>query len=106
MYVVLYLCDIYFSWGEDQRQSIYNPGYQGGFYTSQPLSGQSAARMNVLPVPTYRFRNYFESRFGRIPQTNKPLSGALTPPASPKISEADDVLAAHNDGLRTIHHSF
>ena len=85
------------SWGEAQRQSIYSdPGYQDGFYTSQPASGLAAARMSALL--TYRSRDSFESRFGRKPQTNKPL----TPPASPKLllSKADEALAAHNDGLR------
>jgi homoserine O-acetyltransferase len=87
------------SWGEAQRQSIYSdPSYQDGFYTSQPASGLAAARMSALL--TYRSRDSFESRFGRKPQTNKPLSGTLTPPASPKSSEADEALAAHNDGLR------
>ena len=87
------------SWGEAQRQSIYSdPGYQDGFYTSQPASGLAAARMSALL--TYRSRDSFESRFGRKPQTNKLLSDALTPPASPKLSEADEALAAHNDGLR------
>ena len=87
------------SWGEAQRQSIYSdPGYQDGFYTSQPASGLAAARMSALL--TYRSRDSFESRFGRKPQTNKPLTGTLTPPASPKLSEANEALAAHNDGLR------
>ena len=87
------------SWGEAQRQSIYSdPDYQDGFYTSQPASGLAAARMSALL--TYRSRDSFENRFGRKPQTNQPLSGTLTPPASPKLSEADEALAAHNDGLR------
>ena len=85
--------------GEAQRQSIYSdPGYQDGFYTLQPAFGLAAARMSALL--TYRSRDSFESRFSRKPQTNKPLSDALTPPASPKLPEADETLAAHNDGLR------
>ena len=87
------------SWGEAQRQSIYSdPGYQDGFYTSQPASGLAAARMSALL--TYRSRDSFESRFGRKPQTNNLLNDTPTPPASPKPSEADEALAAHNDGLR------
>lgn len=87
------------SWGEAQRQSIYSdPGYQDGFYTSQPASGLAAARMSALL--TYRSRDSFESRFGRKPQLNQLLSGTLTPPASPKLSVADEALAVHNDGLR------
>lgn len=87
------------SWGEAQRQSIYSdPSYQDGFYSSQPASGLAAARMSALL--TYRSRDSFESRFGRKPQTNKPLTGTLTPPESPRLSEADEALAAHNDGLR------
>ena len=87
------------SWGEAQRQSIYSdPGYQDGFYTSQPASGLAAARMSALL--TYRSRDSFESRFGRKPQMNELLTGTLTPPASPKLSAADEALAVHNDGLR------
>ena len=87
------------SWGEVQRQSIYtNPGYQDGFYTSQPASGLAAAKMSALV--TYRSRDSFESRFGRKPQTNNLLNGTLAPPASQKLSETDEDLAAHNDGLR------
>jgi len=87
------------SWGEAQRQSIYSdPGYQDGFYTSQPASGLAAARMSALL--TYRSRDSFESRFGRKPQINQAPNGTLTPPASPKSSEADEALAVHNDGLR------
>lgn len=87
------------SWGEAQRQSIYSdPSYQNGFYTSQPASGLAAARMSALL--TYRSRDSFESRFGRKPQINPIPNGNLTPPASPKPSEADEALAAHNDGLR------
>ena len=89
------------SWGEAQRQSIYSdPNYQDGFYTSSspPTSGLAAARMSALL--TYRSRDSFESRFGRKPQIIKPLNGTLTPPLSPKPSEADEALAVHNDGLR------
>ena len=87
------------SWGEAQRQSIYSdPGYQNGFYTSQPASGLAAARMSALL--TYRSRDSFENRFGRKPQTSKIQNETLTPPESPKPSEADEALAAHNDGLR------
>ena len=87
------------SWGEAQRQSIYSdPSYQDGFYTSPPASGLAAARMSALL--TYRSRDSFESRFGRKPQINKSLNGTLTPSISPKLSDADEALAAHNDGLR------
>ncbi|KAF8880904.1 Alpha/Beta hydrolase protein [Gymnopilus junonius] len=89
------------SWGEAQRQSIYSdPGYEDGYYTSQPASGLAAARMSALL--TYRSRDSFESRFGRKPQLNpNPKVVTLTPPASPKLtSSADDAVAVHNDGLR------
>lgn len=89
------------SWGEAQRQSIYSdPGYQDGYYTSQPASGLAAARMSALL--TYRSRDSFESRFGRKPQVNtNPTVVTLTPPDSPKLtSSADDAVAVHNDGLR------
>ena len=56
---------------------------------SQPVSGLAAARMSAL-----RSRDSFESRFSRKPQTNKPLSVTLSPPASPKPSEADEALAS------------
>ncbi|KAF9266882.1 homoserine O-acetyltransferase [Marasmius fiardii PR-910] len=89
------------SWGEAQRQSIYSdPGYQDGYYTSQPASGLSAARMSALL--TYRSRDSFESRFGRkaqIPKGQNPGS-LLTPPGSPKIQASDDARHAHNDGYR------
>lgn len=86
------------SWGEAQRQSIYSdPGYEDGYYTSQPASGLAAARMSALL--TYRSRDSFESRFGRKPQLGQPVT--LTPPDSPKLtSSADDAVAKHNDGLR------
>lgn len=84
------------SWGEAQRQSIYSdPAYQDGFYTTQPASGLSAARMSALL--TYRSRDSFENRFGRKPQLG---TGVVTPPDSPKMSQADEALAAHNDGHR------
>ncbi|KAF8168544.1 homoserine O-acetyltransferase [Crassisporium funariophilum] len=91
------------SWGEAQRQSIYSdPGYEDGFYTSQPASGLAAARMSALL--TYRSRDSFESRFGRKPQMTRHINatnGTLTPPASPiPTSDADEALAMHNDGLR------
>ena len=63
-----------------------------------PASGLAAARMSALL--TYHLRDSFENRFGPKPQTNKLQSGTLTPPASPKLSEADKALAAHKDGLR------
>ncbi|KAJ7077673.1 Alpha/Beta hydrolase protein [Mycena belliarum] len=87
------------SWGEAQRQSIYSdPGYQDGFYLTQPRSGLSAARMSALL--TYRSRDSFERRFGRkaqapgLPRTTVPP----TPPASPPPPPFP-ALAAHNDGL-------
>jgi len=88
------------SWGETQRQSIYSdPGYQDGYYTTQPSSGLAAARMAALL--TYRSRDSFESRFGRKPQL---LASASTPPTSPKLSGSiayvDNALAVHNDGHR------
>ncbi|KAI0925894.1 hypothetical protein AcV5_008502 [Taiwanofungus camphoratus] len=86
------------SWGEQQRQSIYSdPGYDDGFYRSQPASGLAAARMAALL--TYRSRDSFESRFGRRPQKSA-ADSVLTPPRSPVTSEVDDALAAHNDGHR------
>ncbi|KAK7047182.1 L-homoserine-O-acetyltransferase [Paramarasmius palmivorus] len=88
------------SWGETQRQSIYSdPGYQDGYYVSQPASGLAAARMAALL--TYRSRDSFESRFGRKAQIPKGSAGALlTPPGSPKIKATDDARNAHNDGHR------
>ncbi|KAF7362840.1 Homoserine O-acetyltransferase [Mycena venus] len=90
------------SWGETQRQSIYSdPGYEEGFYITQPASGLSAARMSALL--TYRSRDSFESRFGRRAQIKVPAVGnsTLTPPGSPPPriqSPADEAVAAHNDG--------
>lgn len=87
------------SWGEAQRQSIYSdPGYQDGYYTSQPASGLAAARMSALL--TYRSRDSFESRFGRKAQIQKEARKPLTPPGSPKIRAEDDARVAHNDGYR------
>ncbi|KAJ4485209.1 Alpha/Beta hydrolase protein [Lentinula aciculospora] len=87
------------SWGEAQRQSIYSdPGYQDGYYTSQPASGLAAARMSALL--TYRSRDSFESRFGRKAQIQKEARKPLTPPGSPKIRANDDARVAHNDGHR------
>jgi homoserine O-acetyltransferase/O-succinyltransferase len=89
------------SWGEAQRQSIYSdPEYASGYYTTQPASGLSAARMTALL--TYRSRDSFESRFGRTPQRTAqgaPAAEVVTPPHSPRTTPAD-TLAAHNDGLR------
>lgn len=86
------------SWGEAQRQSIYSdPVYEDGFYKSQPASGLAAARMAALL--TFRSRDSFERRFGRKPQ-RLPAHAVPTPPRSPVSSEADDALAAHNDGQR------
>ncbi|KAF8588443.1 homoserine O-acetyltransferase [Ramaria rubella] len=81
------------SWGEAQRQSIYaDPTYEDGYYPAgtQPKTGLAAARMAALL--TYRSRDSFESRFGRKPQPDAPI----TPPGSP----ASEALAAHNDGHR------
>lgn len=59
-------------WGEAQRQAIYSDAaFQGGYYTRQPTSGLSAARMAGLL--TYRSRDSYEERFGRMlspPQRN------------------------------------
>jgi homoserine O-acetyltransferase/O-succinyltransferase len=88
------------SWGEAQRQSIYSdPEYASGYYTTQPASGLSAARMTALL--TYRSRDSFESRFGRTPQrtTQGGPAEVVTPPHSPRTAPTD-ALAAHNDGLR------
>lgn len=86
------------SWGEAQRQSIYSdPGYDDGFYISQPASGLAAARMSALL--TYRSRDSFETRFGRKPQPDK--AGLITPPQSPKgTHNDDDAIIFHNDGLK------
>lgn len=87
------------SWGEAQRQSIYSdPTYEDGYYPegTQPQSGLAAARMAALL--TYRSRDSFESRFGRNPQRSKEKA-MITPPGSPCNSK-DEVVAAHNDGLR------
>ncbi|KAF5365944.1 hypothetical protein D9758_006704 [Tetrapyrgos nigripes] len=101
------------SWGEAQRQSIYaDPGYQGGYYESQPATGLAAARMAALL--TYRSRDSFEKRFGRKAQIKKEdtngmgtgtgagtgRKGIPTPPGSPKILAKDDARFAHNDGHR------
>ncbi|THH09974.1 hypothetical protein EW146_g8512 [Bondarzewia mesenterica] len=87
------------SWGEAQRQSIYSdPGYEDGYYTTQPASGLAAARMAALL--TYRCRDSFESRFGRNAQKVKTdVSRIITPPRSPVLT-SDDALAVHNDGHR------
>ncbi|TFK48064.1 homoserine O-acetyltransferase [Heliocybe sulcata] len=85
------------SWGETQRQSIYSdPGYEDGYYKSQPCSGLAAARMAALL--TYRSRDSFESRFGRKPQ-RVAENNMITPPRSP-VTPADEALAVHNEGLR------
>ncbi|KAF7350569.1 Dynein heavy chain, cytoplasmic [Mycena sanguinolenta] len=88
------------SWGEAQRQSIYSdPGYEAGFYITQPTSGLSAARMSALL--TYRSRDSFESRFGRRAQVKAlPLANVPTPPGSPPLSpkSPEVAVAAHNDG--------
>ncbi|KAJ6582774.1 homoserine O-acetyltransferase [Mycena sp. CBHHK59/15] len=90
------------SWGEAQRQSIYSdPGYEDGFYITQPASGLSAARMSALL--TYRSRDSFESRFGRKAQVQAMANSAITPPASPPPppqTNADQAVEAHNDGHR------
>lgn len=86
------------SWGEAQRQSIYSdPGYDDGYYLSQPSSGLAAARMAALL--TYRSRDSFETRFGRKPQPSA-RTGIPTPPESPASESEDDALSAHNDGLK------
>jgi homoserine O-acetyltransferase len=89
------------SWGEAQRQSIYSdPLYQDGFYYiesgKQPAAGLAAARMSALL--TYRSRDSFERRFGRKPQLGRGERGAETPPLESPKSQADEALAAHNDG--------
>ncbi|KAF5369724.1 hypothetical protein D9757_011995 [Collybiopsis confluens] len=88
------------SLGEAQRQSIYSdPGYLGGYYTTQPSSGLAAARMSAML--TYRSRDSFESRFGRkAPLQKESRQSPLTPPGSPKIQAKDDARVAHNDGYR------
>lgn len=88
------------SWGEAQRQSIYSdPEYEDGYYGKgkQPASGLAAARMTALL--TYRSRDSFESRFGRKPQQQQ--ASIMTPPRSP-VTLADEALAAHNEGHRTV----
>ncbi|KAI0700476.1 Alpha/Beta hydrolase protein [Cytidiella melzeri] len=83
------------SWGEAQRQSIYSdPGYEDGYYVSQPASGLAAARMAALL--TYRSRDSFESRFGRKAQLPSKAMGVMTPPDSPTTEE--HALTLHNDG--------
>ena len=88
------------SWGEAQRQSIYaDPGYNNGYYDTQPATGLAAARMSALL--TYRSRDSFESRFGRRPQFPPKQDAIITPPRSPNLTAADPddiALAAHNDG--------
>lgn len=86
------------SWGEAQRQSIYSdPGYEDGYYVSQPASGLAAARMAALL--TYRSRDSFESRFGRKPQDPPQRSQeVLTPPDSPVLGGEDEAVTLHNDG--------
>ncbi|KAJ7495354.1 Alpha/Beta hydrolase protein [Mycena latifolia] len=88
------------SWGEAQRQSIYSdPGYQDGFYTAQPASGLSAARMSALL--TYRSRDSFESRFGRKAQVQADARPPTPPDSPPPTPTTHDAVAAHNDGLHT-----
>ena len=114
------------SWGETQRQCIYSdPGYEDGYYKTQPASGLAAARMVALL--TYRSRDSFESRFGRKeqgerkkgdgtggqnsrsstnPATTATVNGNTTagtlinPPGSPSLGRADP-LAHHNDGNKS-----
>ncbi|KAJ7747148.1 Alpha/Beta hydrolase protein [Mycena maculata] len=87
------------SWGEAQRQSIYSdPGYEDGFYITQPASGLSAARMSALL--TYRSRDSFESRFGRKAQVQADAARENTPPPSPQLTHAEHAVEAHNDGHR------
>ncbi|KAJ7723731.1 Alpha/Beta hydrolase protein [Mycena maculata] len=89
------------SWGEAQRQSIYSdPGYEDGFYITQPASGLSAARMSALL--TYRSRDSFENRFGRKAQVQARAT-TITPPDSP--TNADHAVDAHNDGHRNANRS-
>ncbi|KAI0041998.1 homoserine O-acetyltransferase [Auriscalpium vulgare] len=86
------------SWGEAQRQSIYSdPGYEDGYYRTQPASGLAAARMAALL--TYRSRDSFESRFGRKPYKTASSSSGIKPPDS-AILTSNDAVAAHNDGHR------
>ena len=83
------------SWGETQRQSIYSdPGYEDGYYLSQPASGLAAARMAALL--TYRSRDSFESRFGRRPRLVPHLDSTTVTPLA--FSETDQALIAHNEG--------
>ncbi|KAJ7718370.1 Alpha/Beta hydrolase protein, partial [Mycena maculata] len=52
-------------WGEAQRQAIYSDSaFEDGYYDVQPTSGIAAARMAGLL--TYRSRDSYEERFGRI----------------------------------------
>lgn len=87
------------SWGEAQRQSIYSdPGYEDGYYRTQPASGLAAARMAALL--TYRSRDSFESRFGRKAQDapHKSSQEVPTPPDSPISGNEDEAVTLHNDG--------
>lgn len=60
------------SWGEAQRQAIYSdPKYEDGYYEfdDPPTTGLGAARMSALL--TYRSRDSFEARFGRMDASKK-----------------------------------
>ena len=86
------------SWGEVQRQDIYNdPKYEDGYYSfdDPPSAGLGAARMTALL--TYRSRDSFESRFGRnVPDPSRSQDiGTNTDRAS------NEHWAVHNEG----HHS-
>ncbi|KAH7340374.1 homoserine O-acetyltransferase [Rhizoctonia solani] len=92
------------SWGEAQRQSIYSdPLYADGYYAERgqkPASGLAAARMAALL--TYRSRDSFEGRFGRKPQISGVKDGAIDRAMTPPKTPADEALAHHNDGNRSI----
>lgn len=92
------------SWGEAQRQCIYSdPKYDDGYYPldDPPVAGLGAARMSALL--TYRSRNSFESRFGRLAPTEQQKLRSANEDASAVVDDHhnhDRELnwSVHNDG--------
>lgn len=88
------------SWGEAQRQCIYSdPKYDDGYYdlSDPPVAGLGAARMSALL--TYRSRNSFESRFGRLAPTEQQKLRTANEDASAIVDNDRELnWSVHNDG--------
>jgi homoserine O-acetyltransferase len=65
------------AWAEAQRQCVFaDPGFESGYYTSQPTAGLAAARM--VGMLTYRSSASFGRRFGRegaLPRKGELVNG-------------------------------